>query len=64
MHVSLDSNKCQGHARCALLAPEVFDLDVNGMGIVRSSEVPSEFEAQAKEAEFSCPEDAIRTTAD
>jgi ferredoxin len=63
MHVSLDSSKCQGHARCALLAPDVFALDENGMGTPIQSEVPPEFESQAKEAEFSCPEGAITTSA-
>ena len=35
MRLRIDSRLCQGHARCAALAPELFDLDENGFGIVR-----------------------------
>ena len=35
MGLRIDSRLCQGHARCAALAPELFDLDENGFGIVR-----------------------------
>lgn len=62
MKVALDLNRCQGHARCALLAPDVFDLDENGLGTVKAEQVPPEFAAQAREAQFSCPERAITLT--
>ena len=46
MHVSIDSDKCQGHGRCYSLAPAVFDSDDEGYAILLidgSSPVPVEF---------------------
>jgi ferredoxin len=55
----LDQTKCQGHARCAIIAPEVFDVDDLGKGFVLVDEVPVEHQEDAREASFSCPEGAI-----
>jgi ferredoxin len=59
MRVSIDPDKCQGHARCALIASTVFDLDDAGKGMVLVDEVPGEDEAEVREAALSCPEGAI-----
>ncbi|GAA5156563.1 hypothetical protein GCM10023321_32480 [Pseudonocardia eucalypti] len=58
-HVSIDGAKCQGHGRCALIAPEVFDVDDLGMGLVLVDEVPPAAEADVDEAVLTCPENAI-----
>jgi ferredoxin len=59
MRVSVDADRCQGHARCWDLCPEVFDLDDEGHAIVRLAEVPPEFEDAARDAVRNCPERAI-----
>jgi ferredoxin len=59
MRVSIDTARCQGHGRCAIIAPEVFDVDDLGKGKVLIDPCPEEFHAAAEEAEFSCPETAI-----
>jgi ferredoxin len=59
MRVSIDGARCQGHGRCAIIAPEVFDVDDLGQGKVLLDHGPEEFRAVAEEAEFSCPESAI-----
>ncbi len=60
MRLRIDSRLCQGHARCAALAPELFDLDENGFGIVRPGcENPSAGDRQALLAVDNCPEQAI-----
>jgi ferredoxin len=61
MHVSIDLAKCQGHGRCAILAPEVFDVDDLGKAKVIANPVPEEARAAVAEAVFSCPEGAITT---
>ncbi len=33
MRVSIDPGLCQGHARCASLVPELFDIDDEGYGV-------------------------------
>jgi ferredoxin len=59
MRVAIDQEKCQGHARCAILAASVFDVDDLGKGFVLVDEVPAADEADVNEAVFSCPEGAI-----
>jgi ferredoxin len=59
MRVSIDAGRCQGHGRCATLAPELFDVDDLGTGHVLVDPCPEEFRAAAEEAALSCPESAI-----
>jgi ferredoxin len=60
MRIRIDSSLCQGHARCAALAPELFDLDENGVGVVRPGcEHVPEGDLQALLAIDNCPEQAI-----
>ena len=60
MALRIDADRCQGHARCAALAPELFDLDENGFGIVRPGceNAPAD-DPQALLAVDNCPEQAI-----
>jgi len=56
----LDADKCQGHARCYALSPELFDVDDYGQASVRSDgPVPAELEDRARLAAANCPEFAI-----
>ncbi|HEX6448262.1 MAG TPA: ferredoxin [Trebonia sp.] len=59
MRVSIESAKCQGHGRCAVIAPDVFDIDGLGKAAVLFDPCPEQFRAQAEEAVFTCPESAI-----
>jgi ferredoxin len=55
----VDADKCQGHARCAALAPDVFELDDLGNVATRSGIVPPDLEAQARLGAAACPERAL-----
>ncbi|HXH58622.1 ferredoxin [Iamia sp.] len=60
MRVVYDRDACEGHNRCYLLAPEVFDVDDEGYAILRiEGEVPPELEDKARLAADNCPEYAI-----
>jgi len=59
VRVSVDEDRCQGHARCWAICPEVFDLDDEGHAVVAQPDVPAELEARAREAADNCPERAI-----
>ncbi len=59
MKVAVDSELCQGHARCWDIAPEVFSLDEEGHGFASDSEVPPALQEKAREAAQNCPERAI-----
>ena len=60
MRVAVDNTKCQGHAQCHLICPEVFDLDDAGYSVLKSEDVPAGAEESAEDAVLSCPESAIR----
>jgi ferredoxin len=59
MRVRIDAAKCQGHGRCAIIAPDVFDTDDSGYGTVLLDPCSEELRAAAEEAVLSCPESAI-----
>jgi ferredoxin len=61
MKVLLDTDLCQGHARCWDICPEVFDLDEEGHAVVLQPEVPPELQDKALDAIANCPERAIST---
>lgn len=59
MRVTVDLDVCQGHARCARLAPEVFSLDEAGYAVLLLEEVPAELQDAVRQAAAACPERAI-----
>jgi len=59
MKVAVDPDRCQGHAQCWALCPEVFSLDDEGHSVVAVAEVPADLEAKVTRAAGNCPERAI-----
>jgi ferredoxin len=60
MKVKVDSERCQGHARCAALAPDLFALDAFGNAhAVGDGTVPAALTDKAYLAQANCPEFAI-----
>jgi ferredoxin len=58
--VSVDGLRCQGHTLCAMIAPEVFELDdFDGHAAAASEGVAAELGEQVRQAAQSCPEQAI-----
>lgn len=63
MRVAIASDRCQGHNRCCLVAPELFEADDDGNAQVRGDGiVPAGLEAKAKLAVANCPEHAVGLT--
>lgn len=59
MKACVDKEKCIGCGLCASIAPEIFEMEDDGLaGVV--GEVTDSYEAEAKEAEVSCPAEAIK----
>ena len=48
MRVRIDQDRCQGHARCFALAPDLFDVDDYGQSTMIVDEVPVELEDNAR----------------
>jgi ferredoxin len=59
-HVSVDPARCQGHARCLLFAPDIFESDDEGYSFVPAEKSrPAQLTDQLRTAVASCPERAI-----
>ena len=64
MEVRVDAAKCQGHARCHALVPELFAVDDYGMSsVIGDGTVPDGLEDRARLAIANCPEFAIEEIA-
>ena len=60
MRIRFDREACQGHNRCFMLAPELFDTDDEGYAILLvEGDVSAELEEKARLAADNCPEYAI-----
>ena len=60
LRIRVNPERCQGHARCFALAPELFELDPFGNGReLRDGVVPAELKTKARLAQANCPELAI-----
>jgi ferredoxin len=65
LKIHVDPDKCQGHARCKAVAPDLFDLDAYGNAReAGNGVVPTGQEDQAYLARANCPEFAIEVTED
>ena len=62
MKAHVDHEKCQGHARCYLVAPETFLQDEQGYAYTTDDDVPAELQEAVRQAERNCPESAITIT--
>jgi ferredoxin len=66
MKIFIDRNTCIGNALCVAIAPEVFDLNDDGvlqLSVAEGEEVPvhiAKLRDRILEAEASCPVGAIR----
>jgi len=59
MRVRIDLDACQGHSRCALTYPEIFDVDDDAKAFVRVDDIAPDWEDKARTAIANCPERAI-----
>ena len=59
MRIRIDPERCTGHGRCYSLAPEIFEPDDEGRGMVIVEDVPAELVEKARAGIGNCPEQAI-----
>lgn len=60
MKVSIDTDRCSGHGRCYVTAPEVFSDDDAGYGqVIGDGSVTDGQLASVQQAIGACPEQAI-----
>jgi len=65
MKVHIDEQRCEGHGRCYMIAPDLFQPDDIGNGqVIVTGPVPDQLEQDARRAVANCPEQAITITDD
>jgi ferredoxin len=60
MKVVIDSELCEGHARCVNAAPMVFQVNEEDLAEVRDENVTAENESRIELAVANCPRQALR----
>ncbi|MET0901959.1 MAG: ferredoxin [Acidimicrobiales bacterium] len=59
MRVTVDDERCRGHAICCTISDEVFTLTDDGYSVAIEGEIPPELEEAVRTAVSRCPERAI-----
>lgn len=63
--LAVDSERCQGHARCLAFAPDAFEFDDEGYAFVpEDKQAYAELPQDVKQAIANCPERAIAVSED
>lgn len=57
--VTVDGSRCEGHALCQAAAPDVFEVDDDGVAHVRPDPVPETLMSQAEAGVRACPVAAL-----
>ncbi|WP_318205425.1 ferredoxin [Streptomyces sp. SCL15-4] len=60
MRVTTERDRCVGSGQCALLSPEVFDQDADGLVTVLREEPAEDLREQVAQAAELCPSRSIR----
>ena len=59
MRVHDDRDRCEGHASCVGLAPDLFELDDDDYAVVLIDPVPADAEERVERAIADCPRAAL-----
>lgn len=65
MKFVVDAALCNGHGQCFAVAPEVYEIDDDGLNVAvgTTAEVPAGHEDAARTGAAACPESAIQVVA-
>jgi ferredoxin len=58
--VTVDENRCEGHGLCQDTAPDIFELNDDGVAVVRHQPIPPALARQAEAGVRVCPVAALR----
>jgi ferredoxin len=58
--IRADRTKCEGYGNCVIAAPELVDVDHEGVVVVLQEQIPESALGRAENAVRSCPVSALR----
>ncbi len=58
-NVVIEPGRCQGHGKCVIECPEVFDTDEQGYVVARAGAIPDSLRAAVQRCVDDCPEGAL-----
>lgn len=61
LQICANRDTCRGYGNCVLAAPELFELDDDGLVVVLQREVDESLRGQVERAIYDCPTDSIAT---
>ena len=59
MKVTVDHDRCEGHGKCVMAAPDVFELRDDDLSYVKLTDIPERLRDNVDEAIRLCPRQAI-----
>jgi ferredoxin len=59
IRIKVDRGVCQGYGNCVLASPDTFDLDDDGLVVLRDEQVDPARRDEVRRAAYDCPTDAI-----
>ncbi len=59
MKACVDKDTCIGCGLCPEICPEIFSMEDDGLAVAKDIEIPDDILESARDAEESCPVDAI-----
>lgn len=62
MRAVVNEDMCEGHGKCQLAAPEVFELGNDDISRVKIDLIPADLEEKVRRAARLCPRQAITVT--
>lgn len=64
IRITADRAVCQGYGNCVLADPGRFDVDDDGLVVLKADTVEEDGLAAAKRAAYDCPSEAISVVSD
>ncbi|WP_370501284.1 ferredoxin [Mycolicibacterium sp. jd] len=63
MDITIDRDRCEGHGQCVAVAPDLFDLDDEGIAVLRvdTQAIPTDQAENAAQAVDVCPVAALKS---
>lgn len=59
IHLKVDLTKCEGYANCVVAAPDLYDINDDGIVELLTTSISEDLRSRAEDAVRSCPAAAI-----